>query len=417
MIKNRDRQPAKDFESFKKELNDSIAKIKQVNPEHNIFLEIESYNDEMLFKFWESQRGSCLFGLTFAAKDVFARQNRPLTLGVKPAAIESANETARAIEQLMQRGAIFLGATNLDPLALGVFGRNEFYGDVSLPDESGRVVMGSSSGSAAAVAAGLVSFALASDYGGSTRIPAAACKICGLRSNRISDRGMFKLSKSSDAPGILTLDLRTLKTVLKGLDIQVENSSRMIAAIPAGFAGFIKDFELKNMFYSATDRIARKRKLTEIVLPFNLDDLAAIRKTIAVAEVAETFKDLNLKTQQLTNQARAIMRAFQVQKEGMLQEAKDALDKIGKQLNGLLNGSIALLTPSCPCALPSAGRTAAHISVELLEKFMIMANLFDLPSLTFSVADVSLTLTGSAGTEGELIALALEIEEILTASV
>ncbi len=82
---------------------------------------------------------------------------------------------------LEAQGAIVVGKANADEFAWGVCGQNTFYGDTVNPAAPDRVAGGSSSGNAAALAAGMVPLALGTDTGGSVRMPAAACGVVGLK--------------------------------------------------------------------------------------------------------------------------------------------------------------------------------------------------------------------------------------------
>src|SRR5207249_4156737 len=92
-----------------------------------------------------------------------------------------ASRTAPVVQRLVDSGANMIGKTHTDELSRGILGENAHYGTPINPKAPGRVPGGSSSGSAAAVAGGLVDFALGTDTGGSVRIPASFCGIYGIR--------------------------------------------------------------------------------------------------------------------------------------------------------------------------------------------------------------------------------------------
>lgn len=111
--------------------------------------------------------------------------------------------SAPAVTALEAQGAIVVGKANADEFAWGVCGQNTFYGDTVNPAAPDRVAGGSSSGNAAALAAGLVPLALGTDTGGSVRIPAAACGVVGLKTaiGAIPTAGVFPLAASFDTVG------------------------------------------------------------------------------------------------------------------------------------------------------------------------------------------------------------------------
>jgi len=114
-------------------------------------------------------------GLTFAAKDIFDVAGH-VTGGGNPdwkATHGPAEQTAWAVQAMVDAGATMAGKTLTDELTRGIFGQNVHYGIPLNPRALGRVCGGSSSGSASVVAGGLVDFALGSDTGGSVRVPAS----------------------------------------------------------------------------------------------------------------------------------------------------------------------------------------------------------------------------------------------------
>jgi Asp-tRNA(Asn)/Glu-tRNA(Gln) amidotransferase A subunit family amidase len=111
--------------------------------------------------------------------------------------------SAPAVRALEAEGAIVVGKANADEFAWGVCGQNVHYGDTVNPVAPGRVAGGSSSGNAAAVAAGLVPLGLGTDTGGSLRMPAAACGVVGLKPayGAVPVEGVFPLAASFDTVG------------------------------------------------------------------------------------------------------------------------------------------------------------------------------------------------------------------------
>ncbi len=146
-----------------------------------------------------------LAGLTFAVKDIYDVAGYPTGCGSPEKTAEDPVPTAHAacVAKLLDAGAAFVGKTHTAELAFSIDGRNEHYGTPLNPAAPGRVPGGSSSGSAAAVAAGLVDFALGSDTGGSVRGPASFCGVIGLRPTfgRIDIAGTMPLAQTFDTVG------------------------------------------------------------------------------------------------------------------------------------------------------------------------------------------------------------------------
>lgn len=164
-----------------------------------------------------------LAGVPYGLKDLFSLAGVPTRAGsaflhrVLPAPVED----ARIVRDLRALGAVCAAKTHLHEFAYGLTGENAHYGDCDNPASPGRTTGGSSSGSAAVVAAGLLPFAIGTDTGGSVRLPAAYCGLYGFRCRpgeaRIADA--FPLAPTCDTVGWLTSDagsLRTLNTLLTG---------------------------------------------------------------------------------------------------------------------------------------------------------------------------------------------------------
>jgi amidase len=158
-----------------------------------------------------------LHGLTFAAKDVFdvaghrTGNGNPVWLETHPPAAR----TAAVIDRLLAAGANMVGKTHTDELTYSINGENEHYGTPVNPRASGRIPGGSSSGSAAAVAGGLVDFALGTDCGGSVRIPASYCGIYGIRTTHglVPVDGVIDLAASFDTVGWFARDPAMMRRV------------------------------------------------------------------------------------------------------------------------------------------------------------------------------------------------------------
>ena len=158
-----------------------------------------------------------LDGLRFAVKDTIdvagfkTGCGNPTWRDSHPAAVVH----AVCVEQLLLAGARCVGKTISDELAFSLLGENHFYGTPLNARAPDRVPGGSSSGSASAVACGLVDFALGTDTGGSVRVPASNCGIWGFRPSHgfVSVAGVNPLAPSFDTVGILAQNADVLAKV------------------------------------------------------------------------------------------------------------------------------------------------------------------------------------------------------------
>jgi aspartyl-tRNA(Asn)/glutamyl-tRNA(Gln) amidotransferase subunit A len=144
-----------------------------------------------------------LAGRRLAVKDLFDTAGVRTTYGSGLYSEHVPDRNAAAVQRLLHAGAVLVGKTHLPEFAWSVLGQSDWYGTCSNPTRPGKTTGGSSSGSGAALAAGLCDLALGSDTGGSIRLPAAACDIVGLKSQwgLISVEGVFPLCPTLDTVG------------------------------------------------------------------------------------------------------------------------------------------------------------------------------------------------------------------------
>jgi amidase len=162
-----------------------------------------------------------LSGLTFAVKDIYDVKGQRTGGGnpQKLAEADPAAKTAPAVQKLLDAGAALVGRTQTDELTFSLMGQNAHYPYPVNPSAPDRVTGGSSSGSAAAVAGGLVDFATGSDTGGSIRGPASFCGLIGLRATHgaISLEGAMPLAPTFDTFGWFARDAEIYERVARVL--------------------------------------------------------------------------------------------------------------------------------------------------------------------------------------------------------
>lgn len=222
---------------------------------------------------WAEGQRPPLYGLPFAVKGNIDVAGLPTTAGC-PAYAYQPDATATLVQRLLDAGALLVGTTNLDQFATGLSGARSPYGSVVAPADPHRIAGGSSSGSAVAVAAGLVSFAIGTDTAGSGRVPASFTGTVGVKPSRglVSTRGVVPACRSLDCPSVFTLsvaDGAAVLSVLAGYDEADPFSrklgpvapvpapldlSRLRVGVPAGL--HLEDDEARTAWQVALDRLA-----------------------------------------------------------------------------------------------------------------------------------------------------------------
>src|SRR6516165_1721950 len=238
-----------------------------------------------------------LSGLTFAAKDLFDVAGQP-TGGGNPDWARSNPVPTRhawAVQRLLDAGATLIGKTITDEVSLGIVGENAFYGTPINSRAPDRVPGGSSSGSAAAVAAGLCDTALGTDTGGSVRVPASFCGLYGIRPThgRLDVSGMMPQAPSSDTTGWFARDSETfagVSSVMLGEAIPTALPRRLIIACDAfAFADPEVAAALQPMVERLRVLIGDSRE--EVMAPAGITQWAQAQRTLQPSEAWLTFKD------------------------------------------------------------------------------------------------------------------------------
>ena len=202
-----------------------------------------------------------LAGIPIAQKDLFCTKDLKTTCGSKMLSNFIPPYSATVIENLENAGCISVGKTNMDEFAMGSSNETSFYGNVENPWGENLVPGGSSGGSAAAVAAGIVPAASGTDTGGSIRQPASLCGISGLKPTygRISRWGMIAFASSLDQAGPMARTAEDCALLLNEMCSHDEKDTTSIDEVIPDFTenlnssiqglkiGLVKEFDLSKL--------------------------------------------------------------------------------------------------------------------------------------------------------------------------
>lgn len=213
-----------------------------------------------------------LFGVPFAVKDNIDVAGFSTTVGC-PGFAHVAAKNAHVVDLLLGAGGVFVGKTNMDQFAIGLTGVRSPYGVPVNPFAAEYIAGGSSSGSAVAVARGLVCFALGTDTAGSIRVPASFNGVIGIKPSigRVSCVGVVPTCKSIDCVGVLASDIESARIAFAVCDefdsadpfsrkVQRSNMRervRTIGVVPKGQRVFYDDAGAAEVYAQGLQRLER----------------------------------------------------------------------------------------------------------------------------------------------------------------
>jgi len=367
-----------------------------------------------------------LSGLSFAVKDLFDVAGSVTTYG-NPDWAEthpSAITTAPVVTALLQAGAQLVGKTKTMELAYGLTGENVWHGTPINPRASDRFPGGSSCGSAAAVAAGLVDFALGSDTGGSVRIPASYCGLFGIRPSHgsVSLAGARPLAPSFDTCGWFTRAAALLAELgevllpgggqaVDGPLLRVEEA--WVNAQPA----------VAEALHPVMERLEklRGRALGIRLVPEGIDSMFDHFRTVQAEEVWASLGGWVEATKPKFGPGIAERFAAAKATDAAVAAPGHAFRRVLQaRVRPILAGGAVLVYPTSPCPAPLL--TASQAEQNLVRQATIgvtaIAGLCGLPEVTLPAgsvngAPVGISLVAGPGMDRGLLAFACDAADVL----
>ena len=416
----------------------------------------------------EPEADNLLWGIPYLAKDNFSTKGLPTTassnilVGYKPL------YDATVIAKLKEKKAVLIGKTTLDELAMGGTGTTGHLGITYNPydPKHEHMIGGSSCGSAAAMAAGVVPFALGSDTGDSVRKPASYGGVIGVKPTwgRISRYGLFPFAPSLDHVGYFTRyaeDAAVLLEALSGRDVMdstssvkdvdayvTESEKELVSpriAVLDDIVESIRDNAIRDAFLDSLKKLGETGAVINHIR-FGHDLLESIYATYIVISCAEaTSNDANLdgikfgpyyegKTyQEVMSQARTkgfselIKRRFVIGSFALMRENQDVLflraqknrAKIVERTNQILTDNDFIFVPAAPTVAPKLGATSDKLSDEYLiaDNHLALGNFAGLPSITMPLGyenglPFGANFMGRAFEESKLLSICRTFEKI-----
>lgn len=221
----------------------ALRRIREIDGEVGAFVTVDERGALLAAEESDRRRAnhalrSAYDGIPYAAKDNVCTKGLRTTCSSRVLEHYLPQENAEVIERLDAAGFVLIGKTNMDEFAMGSSTTTSAFGPSRNPRDLSCSCGGSSGGSAAAVAAGIVPFALGSDTGGSVRQPAAFCGVVGTKPTygRISRRGMIDFAPSLDTVGIVTANVADAAMLTELLSGET-TSWRVPAPLPTDVCG------------------------------------------------------------------------------------------------------------------------------------------------------------------------------------
>ncbi len=372
----------------------------------------------------EGRAGGPLAGLTFAAKDLFDVAGVATGGGNHdwPTGRPIPAKHAWAVQTLLDSGATLIGKTITDEVSLGILGENAFDGTPLNSKAPDRVPGGSSSGSAAAVAAGICDTALGTDTGGSVRVPSSFCGLYGIRPThgRLNVAGMLPQAPTSDTTGWFARDAATfarVSAVLLGEAIPVALPAKLIVAVDAfGFADANVAAALQPMVKRLAALVGTSRE--DIIAPQGLSVWARAQRTLQPVEAYNTFKDWLDKG----NPRFAFSVAKALVMGSMVPAAEQSWANLMRQeargrMAYLLPAGTILCLPTTPFPAPLKGQPLSvldplrdRITCLCAQGGLAGHPQVSLPGMTVDGLPVGLSIIGPRGSDATLVAVARALE-------
>lgn len=365
-----------------------------------------------------------LAGLTFAAKDIFDVAGHITGAGNPDwkATHPAADHSAWVVDRLVQSGATMVGKTITDELTRGIFGENPHYGTPANPRAPGRVPGGSSSGSASAVAGGLVDFALGSDTGGSVRVPASFCGLYGIRPThgRVRVDGMVPQAPSFDTAGWFARDANTLARAAEVLLPAPAVTARPRLLLVAEDAFEVADpataTALRPVVDAAASLIGASTNVR--ISPTGLDEWSRHQRVLQGREAWETARAWidRVNPRLAISVAESYMTGRSFTDAQVEEAAKVQATAVGLVDELLADGAILCL-PTTPTPAPPVGeqQSVRRPLGARIGALTCIAGTTGCPQISLPLAEVDglpvgLSLIGARGSDESLIALARQVE-------
>jgi indoleacetamide hydrolase len=397
-----------------------------------------------------------LLGVPLGVKDSYLTKGLPTSLGLESLAHFVPQEDAGAVRAIKDAGAVIFGKNNLVEMSYGLTGHNARYGQVKNPHARDRISGGSSSGSAASVAAGIVPASLGGDTVGSIRVPASLCGVVGFKptTGRWPRNGVAPISHTLDTTGVFARSVEDCALVDQVMTSEQAEEPRgggydvkgaRLAYAPRQFLDLV-DPEVEARFRDVVRRLREAgAEVVEVDLGDDFGDLVqtttwsiffhetvgTISEFLRRHDVPTTFEAIYQGLKPDLREARGHMAlpagGGAISAEVYQTALSVSRPEIQRRLNEafVAHGAEAILLPTTPCtaplleqqvSFPIAGR---EVSYRTLANHSVSASSVGLPGISIPVGlsrgglPIGLELDAPLGSDRSLLDLARRIEGVL----
>ena len=419
-----------------------LDKIKKENQKLNIFLHLNpNLMEEAKALDAKSHKGR-LYGKIIAIKSNINVKGMIANCASKTLENYKATYDATAIKKIKAEDGLIIGMTNMDEFAAGSSGENSAFNPTQNPSAERRIPGGSSSGSAAAVAAGLCDLALGSDTGGSIRNPASYCNVVGLKPSygAVSRHGLIDLSMSLDQIGPIgtsVRDIALLLDVIKGKD-EKDTTTFELEKIRLLYPKSVKlgilrikgvDSKIQALINKQTKQIEQKLKYKAQEVKINHIDLAV--ETYYPLVYSEFFsatrrfdgRRYGRRIEETCGKEvlRRILGGSEITKAEhageYYQKALAVKELIKEEFESLFKKIDAIILPTCPNLPWKIGEKMKLEEIYASDALTIPANLAELCAISIPAGKINKIPVGmqimcAKGNESLLLSIAKQIEEL-----
>lgn len=378
-----------------------------------------------------------LHGIPVAHKDLMMTRGVRTTAGSKIFTDFIPDEDAAVVEKWNAAGAVMIGKTGLHELAYGITSNNPHFGTIRNPWDPDRIPGGSSGGSAAAVAAGMVFTATGTDTGASIRLPASFCGVVGLKPTyqRVSRRGVIPLALTLDHVGPIA---RTVRDAAVAFNTMTDSENYVPPAdpdirglrigLPRNFYFDRLDLEVAAAVRGAVQTAAaRSARIVDVQVP-DMEGLNTVARIVLLVEAVSNLRPHLARREDFGSDVLALLDQGRCISGADYADAQRLRRILAREFSKLWRDVDCIFTPIAQIAAPKIGQTSVEIAGKTEDarlastKFMRAINALGIPALslpcgfTSAGLPIGLQILAAPNHEEKLLRIGAAMEDAMALS-